>query len=26
VLAGSKVVDSGIWPPTERPLQVELKD
>lgn len=26
VFEGSKVVDRGVWPPTARPLRVELKD
>ncbi len=26
VFEGSKIIDSGVWPPTARPLQVELKN
>jgi hypothetical protein len=26
VFEGSKVIDRGVWPPTTRPLQVELRD
>ena len=26
VFAGSRIIDSGIWPPTGQPLQVELKN
>ena len=26
VFEGSKVIDRGVWPPTARPLQVELKN
>jgi hypothetical protein len=26
VFAGSRVIGSGVWPPTAQPLQVELKN